>query len=89
MRKILVLCLCLIMAMTVVAQAEYTFPLEKTESFSALTNYPVGTEADPNNRTIFKRLEEATNVHVEWRTIQSDQWGEKIALEMSNAKTLP
>ena len=89
MRKILVLCLCLIMAMTVVAQAEYTFPLEKTESFSALTNYPVGTEANPNNRTIFKRLEEATNVHVEWRTIQSDQWGDKITLEMSNPKTLP
>ena len=90
MRKILVLCLCLILAMSTVALADgYTFPLEKTESFTALTNYPVGTEADPNNRTIFKRLEEATNVHVEWRTIQSDQWGEKIALEMSNAKTLP
>ena len=90
MRKILVLCLCLILAMSTVAFADaYTFPLEKTESFSALTNYPVGTEADPNNRTIFKRLEEATNVHVEWRTIQSDQWGEKIALEMANAKTLP
>ena len=91
MRKvsmILALALCLVLAMSV-AQAEYTFPLENTESFTALTNYPVGTEADPNNRTIFKRLEEATNVHVEWRTIQSDQWGEKIALEMSNAKTLP
>ena len=90
MRKILVLCLCLILAMSTVAFADgYTFPLEKTESFSALTNYPVGTESDPNNRTIFKRLEEATNVHVEWRTIQSDQWGDKITLEMSNAKTLP
>ena len=87
--KILVLCLCLIMAMTVVAQAEYTFPLEKTETFTALTNYPVGTESEPNNRTIFKRLEEATNVHVEWRTIQQDQWGEKISLEMANPKTLP
>ena len=91
MRKIsmiLALCLCLAMLMSS-ALAEYTFPLEKTESFTALTNFPVGTEADPNNRTIFKRLEEATNVHVEWRTIQSDQWGEKIALEMSNPKTLP
>ena len=26
---------------------------------------------------------------MEWKTIQSDQWGEKIALEMSNTKTLP
>ena len=92
MRKIsmiLALCLCLAMLMSSALADGYTFPLENTESFSALTNYPVGTESDPNNRTIFKRLEEATNVHVEWRTIQSDQWGEKIALEMSNAKTLP
>ncbi|MBQ6655590.1 MAG: extracellular solute-binding protein, partial [Erysipelotrichaceae bacterium] len=89
MSKLLALCLCLMMAMTVVAHAEYTFPLAKTESFTALTSFPAGTESNPNNRTIFKRLEEATNVHVEWRTIQSDQWGEKIALEMANARTLP
>ena len=92
MRKIsmiLALCLCLAMLMSSALADGYTFPLENTESFTALTNYPVGTESDPNNRTIFKRLEEATNVHVEWRTIQGDQWGEKIALEMSNAKTLP
>ena len=89
MSKLLALCLCLMMAMTVAAHAEYTFPLAKTESFTALTSFPVGTESNPNNRTIFKRLEEATNVHVEWRTIQSDQWGEKIALEMANARTLP
>ena len=87
--RILALSLCLVMAMTVLAHADYTFPLEKTETFTALTNFPVGTESNPNNRTIFKRLEEATNVHVEWRTIQGDQWGEKIALEMANARTLP
>ena len=92
MRKIsmiLALCLCLAMLASAALADGYTFPLENTESFTALTNYPVGTESDPNNRTIFKRLEEATNVHVEWRTIQSDQWGDKITLEMSNAKTLP
>ena len=87
--KVLVLCLCLVLAMSVAAQAEYKFPLEKTASFTALTNFPAGTESNPNNRTIFKRIEEATNVHVEWRTIQGDQWSEKIALEMSNARTLP
>ena len=26
---------------------------------------------------------------MEWKTIQSDQWGEKIVLEMSNINTLP
>ena len=65
------------------------FPLAEKATISGLTSYPVGTESNPNNRTIFKRLEEKTNVHVDWKTIQSDQWGDKISLEMSNIKTLP
>ncbi len=68
---------------------DYQFPLEKQEVLTGLTNFPAGTESEPNNRTIFKRLEEKTNVHIEWRTIQSDQWGDKIALEMANFKSLP
>ena len=64
-------------------------PLAEKATIKGLTNFPAGSESEPNNRTIFKRLEEATNVHVEWRTIQSDQWGDKISLEMANAKTLP
>lgn len=68
---------------------DLAFPLAETATIKGLTNYPVGTESEPNNRTIFKRLEEKTNVHVEWKTIQSDQWGDKIQLEMANAKTLP
>ena len=69
--------------------ATLSFPLAETATIKGLTNFPAGTESEPNNRTIFKRLEEQTNVHVEWKTIQSDQWGEKIVLEMSNVKTLP
>ena len=65
------------------------FPLEETAEISGLTSFPAGTESEPNNRTIFKRLEEKTNVHVNWKSIQSDQWDDKIALEMSNVKTLP
>ena len=69
--------------------ADLTFPLAEKATISGLISYPAGTESEPNNRTIFKRLEEATNVHVDWKAIQSDQWGDKIALEMSNVKTLP
>ena len=65
------------------------FPLAETATITGLTSFPAGTESEPNNRTIFKRLEEQTNVHVDWKTIQGDQWGDKIALEMSNVKTLP
>ena len=66
----------------------YEFPLEETATLTGMISYPVGTESEPNNRTIFKRLEEATNVHIDWTAIQSDQWGEKISLNMANINTL-
>ena len=69
--------------------AKYAFPLAEKATITGLTNYPAGSESEPNNRTIFKRLEEQTNVHVDWKTIQGDQWGDKISLEMANIKTLP
>ena len=72
-----------------VPEGGYTFPLAEKAEISGLTNFPAATESEPNNRTIFKRLEEKTNVHVNWKTIQADQWGDKIALEMANIKTLP
>ena len=68
---------------------EYTFPLEETATITGITTYPASTESDPNNRTIFKRLEEKTNVHVEWTAIQADQWGDKKALTFANYKELP
>ncbi len=65
------------------------FPLAETATIKGLTTFDAGSESEPNNRTIFKRLEEQTNVHVEWRSIQGDQWGDKKQLEMSTASTLP
>ena len=53
--------------------AEVAMPLAEKATITGLTNFPANTESDPNNRTIFKRLEEQTNVHGEWKTIQSDQ----------------
>ena len=72
-----------------VPEGGYTFPLAEKAEISGLTRFPANTESDPNNRTIYKRLEEKTNVHVNWKAIQADQWGDKIALEMANIKTLP
>ena len=72
-----------------VPEGGYTFPLPEKVEISGLTRFPANTESEPNNRTIYKRLEEKTNVHVNWKAIQSDQWGDKIALEMANIKTLP
>lgn len=67
----------------------YQFPLSETQEISGLISYPSATEPDPNKRTIFRRLEEKTNVHVNWQAIPSDQWGDKIALQMVNYSTLP
>lgn len=66
----------------------YTLPLAEQETITGLTSYPSASESDPNKRTIFKRLEEKTNVHVDWTSIASDQWGDKISLQMVNYKTL-
>ena len=54
--------------------SELAFPLAEQKTLTGLTSFPAGSEAEPNNRTIFKRLEEQTNVHIEWQAIQSDQW---------------
>ena len=70
--------------MVEVDAASLQFPLAETAELNGLTNFPVGTESEPNNRTIFQRLEEQTNVHINWKAIQGDQWGEKIALEMAS-----
>ena len=40
------------------ASDTYTFPLAEKAELSGLTSYPAGTESEPNNRTIFKRLED-------------------------------
>lgn len=38
--------------------ATLQFPLAETATIKGLTNFPAGTESEPNNRTIFKRLKD-------------------------------
>ncbi len=68
--------------------ADLSFPLAEKATLTGMTQYPANTESDPNNRTIFKRLQEKTNVEIEWKAIQGDQWGEKITLAMADTNTL-
>ena len=67
---------------------ELAFPLKEKTVISGLTSFPPNTESNPNNRTIFRRLQEKTNIEVKWTAIQSDQWNDKITLAMANPKTL-
>lgn len=55
--------------------AELAFPLKEKATLTGMTSFPANTESNPNNRTIFKRLQEKTNVEIEWTAIQADQWG--------------
>ncbi len=71
-----------------VSAEDLSFPLAETATITGTISYPSGTEEDPNKRTIFKRLEEETNVHVDWTAISNDQWGDKITLNMANPSTL-
>lgn len=71
-----------------VDKSEVTFPRKDVGNIKGLISYPVGTQSNPNKRTIFQRMEKNTNVKVDWTAISSDQWGEKIALNMANVDTL-
>lgn len=68
---------------------EVAFPLAQTGELSFITNAPARTEQDPNKRVIFQRLEEQTNVHVEWTCFVSDQFGDKKNLALAQFGALP
>ena len=71
-----------------VSADDISFPLAEKVTITGMISYPSGTEENQNNKTIFKRLEEETNVHVDWTAISSDQWGDKISLNMANKDAL-
>lgn len=71
-----------------VDEAELQFPLKEKKTLTGMISYPANTEPDPNNRTIFKRLQEQTNVEINWTAIQADQWPDKISLNMSDPNKL-
>ena len=54
------------------------FPLKEKATLTGTISYPANTESEPNKRTIFKRLQEKTNVEIDWTAIQADQWSDKF-----------
>jgi putative aldouronate transport system substrate-binding protein len=71
-----------------VDEATLQFPLKEKTTLTGMISYPANTESEPNNRTIFKRLQEQTNVEIDWTAIQADQWPDKISLNMSDPNKL-
>ncbi len=55
----------------------YSFHLKETEELSFITSAPATSTQDPNKRVIFQRMEEQTNVHIDWTCFVSDQFSDK------------
>ncbi len=68
--------------------SELTFPQAQKVTLTGLINYPANT-TEPKDRTIFQRLEEQTNVHIEWNAITNSEWGDKIQTLMTDVSSLP
>lgn len=66
---ILLFCLSLILCSVSVSMAT-TFPLEQKEEFSIITGSEI--HSDPNSLIFYQRLEEETNVHIDWTNVGLD-----------------
>ena len=69
--------------------SEVQFPLKETEELSFITSAPATSTQDPNERIIFQRLEEQTNVHIKWTCFVSDQFSDKKNLALAQFGNLP
>jgi putative aldouronate transport system substrate-binding protein len=66
-----------------------SFPLKEKSELSFITSAEPGTIQNPNDRIIFQRLENETNVHINWTCFPTDQFGDKKNLALANTKKLP
>ena len=64
-------------AVASVDAASASFPLTDTVTFTALTHEPSFAGQEINDRLIAQRLEEETNVHIDWTVYVDDQFGKK------------
>ena len=68
---------------------DVSFPLEETATLSFITSASPTSTQDPNERAIFKRLQEKTNVEIDWTCFVSDQFADKKNLALSKKDSLP
>ena len=68
---------------------EVTFPLKETKELSFITSAPATTTQEPNEKLIFQRLEEQTNVHIDWTCFVDDQFADKKNLALAQFGNLP
>ena len=73
---------------TFASAEEITFPLEESYSFSIMTRAEVDSEQDFSKKALVQRMEEKTNVVVDYQTVPADQFDDKYKLALSK-KDMP
>lgn len=68
---------------------DVSFPLSEEATLKMLTHAPAISTQNPAERLIFKRLQEETNVKIDWTCYVDDQYGDKRNLALSKKDTLP
>lgn len=61
-----------------------SFPLDETVTLDIMTSSSPIAPEDPNDKLIYQRLEEKTNVHVEWRNHVGEAFAEKRNLAIAS-----
>ncbi|MGO4997008.1 GH32 C-terminal domain-containing protein [Oribacterium sp. Sow4_G1_1] len=69
--------------------SEVQFPLKETKELSFITAAPATSTQNPNERVIFQRLEEKTNIHIKWTCFVQDQFSDKKNLALAQFGNLP
>ena len=69
--------------------SEVAFPLAETRALFFITSAPATTTQEPNEKLIFQRLEQQTNVHIDWTCFVDDQFADKKNLALAQFGNLP
>mgnify|MGYP001159186338 FL=1 len=63
---------------------DVSFPLEEKVTLKIMTESSPLAPEDPNEKLIYQRLEEETNVHIEWRNFTGETFAEKRNLAIAS-----
>lgn len=68
---------------------DVTFPLEQPATLKVMTKAAAISTQNPDEKLIFQRIKEETNVNIEWTCYVEDQFVEKRNLALSKKNSLP
>ena len=66
-----------------------SFPLKKSASLKVMTKASALSTQNPEEKLIFKRIHDKTNVDIEWTCYVEDQFTDKRNLALSKKNSLP